>query len=153
MITFTKAAGTPDGQDSLLLWQWRMDPLTRQMSLSTDLIPWESHQRWYAKAIADPQKVLLIAAVSGVPACMVRFDLLGTDAAEISINLNPVLRGQGQGKPVLAAACAYGFGPLKLGRIAAQIRSGNVRSIKIFEATGFICQGEHEGIRTYNLTA
>ncbi len=152
MITFKRVDPAPDSQDSRTVWEWRNDPVTRQMSLTTELISWESHRRWYEKSASAAGTTLLIASLDGAPACMVRFDNRAADAAELHINLNPALRGKRHGVPILAAACAYGFDQLKLGSILANIKMENLPSLKIFEHAGFVRQAEHAGLLTYKLT-
>lgn len=150
-ITLAKADHYPESQDSKHIWEWRNDPITRQMSRTTDAIPWEKHKEWYARAAKDPKKAILMAYVNGIPACMVRFDYIQNDYAEININMNPAMRGKGLGKPILATACRHGFDTLKLSRIYAEIKPENAPSVRIFEGTGFVFQGMKEGLRTYNL--
>jgi ribosomal-protein-alanine N-acetyltransferase len=65
--------------------------------------------------------------------------------------MNPAMRGKGLGKPVLAAACAYGFETLKLNRIYAEIKPENTPSVKIFEGVGFTFLGKREDLNTYEL--
>ena len=150
-ITLEKAAPDPDSQNSRHIWQWKNDPLTRQMSRTTDLVSWENHHAWYESAAKDSKKVILMAYVNGIPACMVRFDLTQQNFAEISINLNPAMRRKRLGKPILATACRYGLDTLKLSHIYAEVKPENVASVKIFEDVGFVFQGMREGLRTYNL--
>lgn len=152
MITLRKADPKPDGIDSKLLWGWRNDPVTRQMSRTTDELPWENHQAWYAKAAIDPKKTLLLAQEQNNSVGMVRFDTMDATSAEISINLNPAIRGKGLGRRMLSAACAYAWESLKLARIYAEIKPENIPSMKLFEGIGFVYQGQHEGMRTYYLT-
>jgi RimJ/RimL family protein N-acetyltransferase len=140
-ITLARSNPDPDGDDSRCIWIWRNDPLTRQMSVATDEIPWERHRAWYAQAVRDPQKVLLLARVEGQPLAMVRFDRGASDEAEVSINLNPALRGRGLAQPLLAAACAWGFRELDLARITARIKPENARSLRVFAAVGFVPAG------------
>ena len=122
------------------------------MSRTTELIPWPAHQRWYERTLGEPATALLIAMVDGTPACMVRFDTLGPGAAEVHINMNPALRGKGLGKPILAAACAYGFDRLKLSCIDASIKAENAPTIKIFTSVGFTHSGERAGLLAFKLT-
>lgn len=150
-ITLKPADPAPDSEDCRAVWEWRNDPVTRQMSRTTELIPWESHKRWYEKFARSPQTSLLIASIDGAPACMVRFDTLSPGACELHINLNPALRGKRHGGPILAAACAYGFERLNFHTIDANIKVENLPSIKIFEGCGFVRQGEHAGMLTYKL--
>lgn len=151
MITIKPADPAPDGPDSRAVWEWRNDPVTRQMSCTTELIPWSAHKLWYARTASAAGTTLLIAAVDGEPACMVRLDTLTPGAAEVHINMNPALRGKGLGRPILAAACAYGFDQHKLSCIDAHIKVENTPSIKIFEGVGFVRHGERAGLLTYKL--
>jgi RimJ/RimL family protein N-acetyltransferase len=150
-IALERASVDPDSQDSRCIWEWKNDPVTRQMSRKTDVIPWEIHRAWYANAVNDAKKVILMACVNGVRACMVRFDLMAPDFAEININLNPSMRRKKLSKPTLAAACNYGFDTLNLSRIYAEVKPENVPSLRVFEDVGFIFQGMREGLKTYNL--
>src|SRR6185437_8474059 len=120
-----RASGDPDSQDSRCIWEWKNDPVTRQMSRKTDVVPWDIHRAWYANAVNDAKKVILMTCVNGIRVCMVRFDLLAPDCAEININLNPSMRRKKLSKPILAAACQYGFETLKLGRIYAEVKPEN----------------------------
>lgn len=154
MLTFKRADPHPDSPDSQWIWQWRNDPVTREMSITTDAIPWERHATWYAQAAVDRNKVLLLARDNDAPAGMVRFDLRPAAAAEaeISINLNPELRGRGLGTPLLLAGCAWGFRELALDRIHARIKPTNGRSIKIFVRAGFVFVAEQAEYRAYYVT-
>jgi RimJ/RimL family protein N-acetyltransferase len=152
MITLQPADPAPDGAHSQAVWEWRNDPVTRQMSRTTELIPWPAHRQWYERTAGAAGTALLIALVDGTPACMVRFDTLEPGAAEVHINMNPALRGKGLGKPILTAACAYGFDHLKLSRIFASIKAENAPSLKIFGSVGFTRSGERAGLLSYKLT-
>lgn len=152
MIKLRPVDPTPDGEDSRTVWQWRNDPVTRQMSRTTEVIAWDDHRRWYERIVATAGTTLLLALQDGVPACMVRFDTLAPETAEVHINMNPRLRGGGLGRPILAAACAYGWDERKLSSIYAVIKVENQPSRRIFEGVGFVCQQEHAGLRTYKLT-
>lgn len=164
MLTFKRADAHPDSPDSQWIWQWRNDPVTREMSITTEVIPWENHKTWYARAARDLNKVLLLARDGDTPTGMVRFDLRtaaglkpGDETApraeaEISINLNPELRGRGLGTPLLAAGCAWGFRELELDRIHARIKPTNLRSSKIFARAGFVFIEEQAGYRVYHVT-
>jgi RimJ/RimL family protein N-acetyltransferase len=120
------------------------------MSRATDEISWESHRDFYAKAVADSERALLIACVNAIPAAMLRFDL-GDAGAEISINLNPAMRGKGLARSILQAGCAYGFGSLGLDKMHAEIKPENARSVRIFEGVGFVRQSQGAGTHLYVL--
>ncbi|MGH9508910.1 MAG: UDP-2,4-diacetamido-2,4,6-trideoxy-beta-L-altropyranose hydrolase, partial [Terriglobales bacterium] len=46
-------------QDCRLLWEWANDPDTRANSFSSELIPWDDHQRWFRAKLSDPACLLL----------------------------------------------------------------------------------------------
>ena len=48
-------------QDSWTVWKWRNDELTRAMSRTSDKVRWEAHTEWYSRALADPQRTILLA--------------------------------------------------------------------------------------------
>ncbi len=151
-IQFKRADPNPESSDSRLIWTWRNDVVTRSMSQNEDLISWESHKAWYAQATSDLQRLLLIAFLGEMPACMIRFDDIHKTTAEISFNLDPTLRGKGFGKSILSEACIYGFNSLHLEGIYAEVKPKNKASIKILEAIGFQPQSSHEGLLSYYLS-
>jgi UDP-2,4-diacetamido-2,4,6-trideoxy-beta-L-altropyranose hydrolase len=142
VISVVLADRDPEGRDSRLIWSWRNDSDTRAMSRNHDEIPWERHAAWYSSTSAT----LLLALVEREPAAMLRFD-----ADEISINLNPAMRGRGLGERILRAGCTYGFESLGLARITAAVKSENEASNKIFTRSGFVLESEHDGLRSYLL--
>lgn len=146
-ITIAKADPDPASHDSKLIWEWRNDPVTRQMSRTTDAISWEDHQAWYAGAHGR----IVIASVDGVPASVMRFDRIGPRHAEININLNPAMRGKGLGAPILISGCMYAFDNLRFDKIRAEIKPDNLPSINIFEMAAFVFTGIHDGLRRYEL--
>lgn len=152
MLCLHRADVNPDSLDSQRIWQWRNDPVTRAMSVTTEEIPWDRHRAWYAQAATDPSRVLLLVFEDDSPVGMVRFDLRAVADAEVSINLNPQARGSGQGKRVLAAACQWGFSTLRRDCIYATIKPDNLRSIRTFEATGFVLVESTALFLTYRLT-
>ena len=94
MLCFHRADVNPDSLDSQRIWQWRNDPVTRAMSVTTEEIPWDRHRAWYSQAATDPSRVLLLVFEDDSPVGMVRFDLQALADAEVSINLNPQARGR-----------------------------------------------------------
>ncbi len=151
-VKLHKTEHDPDGLESKMIWEWRNDPLTRQMSRATSEIAWEQHRIWYEKTIQDSAKVLLLASYDDAPIGVVRFDLLDDNSAEININFNPTARGKRLGQPALLAAERYGFDVLGLERLYAEIKPENHYSIKIFEKAGFVFFEMHNGLRRYLLS-
>lgn len=126
--------------DSTQVFAWRNDELSRQNSRTTSLVEWHDHENWFAACLESTERLMLIAFLQSAPATMVgvvRFDLCEHNA-RVSINLAPALRGKKLAQPSLQAALNYlGRANLEITRVKAEIRSENVISRKLFEASGF----------------
>lgn len=122
--------------DALDILRWRNDPLTRSMSRDADIIDTDAHLAWFAKAVDDPSRMMLVAEAAGEKLGMVRFDDVG-GCWEANINLAPEARGRGLGAPLLMAGLAA-FAEIRPGvAVEAEIRPENAASVRIFERSGF----------------
>lgn len=123
--------------DSQKLFGWRNHPTIREVSRSADLIDWESHQKWFASVLSDPDRILLIGYCDNLPVGVVRFDIQG-DEAEVSIYLVPDTKKPGQGRELLQSA-EHWFSSNRPGvsRIHAYVLGGNERSQRLFSGVGY----------------
>lgn len=126
-------------EDSLDLWKWRNDKTTREMSLNQQEINWDAHAAWFDAVQRDPNRTLYIAIDSnGEKLGVCRFDFETMAAsAEVSINLNPLVRGKGLSQVVLGTAIDRYWRDEKKVRLIATIRTNNDASIKCFQGVGF----------------
>lgn len=125
--------------DAAELFRWRNDPLTRQQSLSSDAIAWDTHVAWLARALADPDRLLLIAEVDGVGVGSVRCDVTRADGGEtgvLSWQIAPERRGRGRASAMLRAAVAQGR--LAGMVLRAEIKPDNAASQRAAAAAGFV---------------
>lgn len=120
--------------DGEMLWHWRNDAEVRRASLSTEEIPLPDHLAWFTRALADPDREILIALHEGQPIGMVRFDQDG-DTATINILLADSHRGRGLAKPMLAAAIEGSRRGRS--RLRALVRRDNAASLRLFLSLGF----------------
>jgi L-amino acid N-acyltransferase YncA len=123
---------TPD--DARRIWEWRNEPTARQASRQPEAISWEDHAAWFVSALAA--RIMLIGEHEGRAIGMVRLDPFD-GGWRTSINLAPEARGQGLGRPLLAAALTHAPGPF-----VAEIRHGNAASERIFQDCGFAKTGD-----------
>lgn len=123
--------------DSRVVWLWRNDEGTRRNSRTTDIIPWEQHEAWFAAALNDPKRTILIAVERQAAVGMIRFDQDGTDCFTSSILIAPASRGRGLGHTVLRAGCEYLRKLHPRVELRAAVRKDNLASQRIFEANGF----------------
>lgn len=136
--------------DSLDIWRWRNDLRTRNMSLNAARVNWASHCAWFKKSLLDQDRVLLVGRMmDGSKVGICRFDI-SPDArtAEVSINLNPLMRGKGLSNILLACSIKE-FRNSFDGRLEATIKSSNIASIKIFEKNDFSLLRTDESINYY----
>jgi RimJ/RimL family protein N-acetyltransferase len=119
------------------------------VSCSHDAVAWPDHEQWFARALRDPDRELLIARTD-IDVGVLRFDRLApADDWRVSINLAPSRRGRGLGRVVLAAGETWLREQRAVGRIIAQIASTNAASIRAFEAVGYVLVEQAAGWTTY----
>lgn len=128
--------------DASDLLAWRNDLLTRAMSRTTEPVEAADHIRWLQQALKDSACTLLIGEDDGRKIGMVR--LARGEETEISINLNPAVRGRGLARQLLALALAE-----ERGAILAVIKPENLASIQLFEGAGFVLEGTRRGLARY----
>ncbi len=141
MATFPVRLRAATIKDAALLHTWANDPLTRRMSFSTALIPWETHLPWLTGRLANPHCRLYIGAdENGAALGQVRLDRAGTTAT-LSIGLAPEARGRGLAARLvrLAAVECLHSGWCRL--VEARVRPENAASLATFHRAGFTDQG------------
>ena len=140
---------TPD--DSADVFLWRNDPQTRAMSHVTDPVERKDHDQWFAAALADHNRRLIICEHIGSTRklAVVRFDISG-DQALISINLAPDMRGKGLAAGCLRAALAtFEAASDHVTLVNAEIKEENEPSRRAFEAAGFEFVKKSDGVLFY----
>jgi UDP-2,4-diacetamido-2,4,6-trideoxy-beta-L-altropyranose hydrolase len=124
--------------DARLLFEWVNDPVVRAQSFTQATIPWEHHERWFARKLADARCLLLIAEdAQGQPVGQVRFDLGDDSSAVISIAMAPERRGQGYGAVAITRACEVLRARHGSLTVLAYIRRDNLASQRAFSRAGF----------------
>lgn len=124
--------------DALDILCWRNDPQTRSMSLQNNIIDEENHKKWFADALADSSRIILISILAGEKAGMVRFDNTDGDLWRVSIIVAPDFRGRGLAKTLLSVAINHFADRVPSGELFAEVKLGNVASISVFRSNGFV---------------
>jgi RimJ/RimL family protein N-acetyltransferase len=121
------------------VWSVNNDPVVRAQSISTEPIPWDSHQAWFERSLESPRRRLLIASQDGVQVGVWRLDLDLEGRAEVSLAVHPEHRGRGLGSALIAAgslaALSEEGGPRTL---VAHVRPGNAASRRAFERCAYL---------------
>ncbi len=129
--------------DARFVWEVNNHPSVRAQSVSTAPIPWESHEAWFARRIADAATLFFIATCGADPAAVVRFEVQDTEAT-ISVAVAPTFRGHGLGSRVIASATDE-LARARPGTCAvALVRLGNEASLRAFARAGYLRTGSHE---------
>lgn len=147
-MLYIRQATVEDSED---IWVWRNDPITREMSLNAEMVPFESHQKWYQKALESSNRMIYIAEIDNHKVGMLRFDRLNDSDSvwEVSINTNPEFRGQGYGKALLSSGLKYFCEQQNPQKIVATVLEGNAASVKIFNSNGFSLVSNQSSVLTF----
>ena len=124
-------------EDSKHIYEWRNNEITRRMSTNTDIVEWAEHAELYKSALLNPNKVIIVGEDDKGKIGMVRFNYNDKRTeAEISINLNPIRRGQNLSSSLLNKSIFFVKPPNNI-RLIAEIKHQNTVSIKCFSKCGF----------------
>ena len=136
--------------DSKDIWDWRNDELTKQMSMTSDTVSWETHSSWYEKSLVNPNLYLYLGFLNGNEKVgMCRFDVeVNTNIAEVSINLIPQYRSKKLSSELLTQSIAK-FYEERNSDLTATIKKTNVGSIKCFTKSGFEFDREDSDYKYY----
>jgi len=117
---------------------WRNDPLSCLMSVKSDLISIEQHKKWYLDCLVNALIKIYIGIIDGekVGACRFVYDELD-NCADVSINLNPKLRGQKISHFFLLNSIAI-YEKNNFYKLKATIKKENIASLKIFNKCKFL---------------
>ena len=107
------------------------------MSLDNNIITPDIHQSWFNKVLVDNSKILYIGELDNKKVGVCRFEFYKSKlVSEVSINLNPKLRGKGYGKLFLKSSILKYIKNNK-NDIIATVKNNNLASIRIFNYSGF----------------
>ncbi len=129
-------------EDSEDILAWRNDPVSCSMFKSTEIVTLEEHKKWFQRILEDQNRYLFIASEGENKIGVCRFDLSDDKAvAEVSINLNPIMRGKGFSYKLLSGAISE-FRKIHNVELVAIIKKVNQISVKCFDKCGFIFDRE-----------
>ena len=128
--------------DAAAVWRWRNDPITRAFSYNSAPISYDDHLQWVATRLVDRCRHTFIAVDgAGTGMGFVRLDVSG-DTADISLALDPAVRGRGYGSALIQCACKFASDNLRLTEVVANVKRENRASIQCFHKAGFIDDAE-----------
>ena len=142
-------------QDSIDLFKWRNDPLSREMSKNSSIISIKDHDLWFEKNISKKQVLILICenSFTNNKIGILRFDFnKNFIKSMVSINISPQERGKKYSKVCLKQGIKYMRSIYPQCReIFANVKKTNLRSIEIFTSNKFEYIGEENFFNRYKL--
>ena len=135
---------TADLSDLQDVYDWRNDSFSRSMFLSSEAVSLNEHIDWYQRSLKNPNRRIYIGLINDLKVGVVRFDFNeDTEQSEVSINLNPLLRGKGFGFSLLSKSISE-YKQSKDTTLIATVKKENDASFKIFTKCGFLNESEDD---------
>jgi len=125
-------------EDKKIIWEWWNDPITRKMMKVNEVVPWETHIKWFEDTLSSESRILLVTIINDEKAGVVRFDLKDNRSYEVSINLNPKFRGKGYGSKILNKSINLFLKNHNSKKLFAKFKKQNIASRNTFIANQFI---------------
>ena len=121
--------------DCLTLFRWVNDPAARRASLHSDEVGWQAHRTWFSGLLENPDRVIFIAEVHGMPIGQIRLERV-EGRIRLSYSVDPTQRGRGIGRWLVEQ------GVRRIRQrwsepVLAEVRVENEPSLRIFRALGF----------------
>lgn len=127
--------------DCKTVWEWANDPVTRNASFSSDIIPWEDHVNWFNTKLADKNCLFYIVEDENSNLIgQVRFEIEESQAI-VSVSLAAESRGKGFASPILQVSSRKAFENTVVETIRAYIKPTNSPSIRAFIKANFVRNG------------
>lgn len=126
-----------DIQDSSDILSWRNDPVTRSMFITNIHIGIDDHIKWYNSILQAEHIAIFIGVFQDFKVGVCRFDYCNIKkATEVSINLNPRMRGKKLSHELLVGSI-YQYRISNKYPLIATIKKINLPSLLIFIKSGF----------------
>ena len=133
-------------EDWKILLDYRNNLETRKNSHNMEIVGEENHKKWLVSILANENRQLFIALDNEIPVGTVRADFdKQNNEYELSWTISPDFRGKGIGKIMVKLLAD------KLqAKIRAEIKNGNIASVRIAEYAGMTFKKEENEVLHYS---
>jgi len=133
-------------EDWKILLDWRNDIETRKNSHNMELVVEENHKKWLNSILTNENRQLFIALENEIPVGTVRADFDKQNIEyELSWTISPDFRGKGIGKIMVKI-----LADRLQAKIRAEIKKGNIASVRIAEYAGMTFKKEENQVLHYS---
>jgi len=118
---------------------WRNDPKVYVWNKTNRVITLSEHLNWFNKRKTKLSSEPVFAYIDGASFVgMARLDYISEIVLEVSLIIDPKLRGKGYGKQILADICEYAVQEIPSWiKLIAVVHCQNLISQRLFEGFGF----------------
>jgi UDP-2,4-diacetamido-2,4,6-trideoxy-beta-L-altropyranose hydrolase len=121
-------------EDCKLFWNWANDPDVRKYAFTKDFIPFDTHEKWFEKKMADKELRLYVLESDYGPIGQIRLE--GQKSTKkLSYSIGRQFRRLGFGRYIVNKLIE--MIDLDVKEINAEVLNSNINSLKIFRSLGF----------------
>ncbi len=131
--------------DAQAYFGWLNDPAVRAAAFDSAPVPWDVHEAWFSKRLADPSSLMFVLEAQGLPVGQVRFDLADGEGY-VDYALDPLVRGRGWAAHLLEAGIRAADAAT---RFRAEVKPANPASLAAFRGLGFREEEGADGRRIF----
>lgn len=125
-------------EDCRAVFELSNDPLVRAVSFSSEPIPYDTHVKWFASRLRDPDCLFLLFFEGNELAAQVRFTRNPVEGlAEVSISVSPAYRGRGMALEMMKEAETLLPKSWTVRGIKALVKVDNEASNRFFVKAGY----------------
>ena len=123
--------------DCKSLFDWHSDELSRTMSFNGSSPSIEDHEVWFKNSLSNVDRALYVGELGYKKLGVCRFDFLESEMlAEVSINMNPSMRGSDLEEKFLFESIECYLENNKY-NLLAKVKPNNLTSLNVFKSAGF----------------
>jgi RimJ/RimL family protein N-acetyltransferase len=133
---------TATENDARFFWELVNDPLVREVSFDSDIIPWDVHKNWFIKRLSEKStRLFVVETQSGNKVGQLRFEKK-SEGYVISVSLVREFRGKGLGSEIIKLGSEQLFKEFPdVEKINAYIKHDNKASVHAFSKAGYVNSG------------
>jgi len=126
-----------DLNDCKSLFDWRSDELSKTMFFNGSSQSIEEHEVWFKNSLCNVDRALYVGELGYKKLGVCRFDFLESEMlAEVSINMNPSMRGSDLEEKFLFESIECYLENNKY-NLLAKVKPNNLTSLNVFKSAGF----------------